>query len=157
MSAVLEHTVLPPRGGSAELVHLAEVLRKTEALSQQPKLVGPDGSQLVLPDEIYKVLRSVVDAMSQGLAITIAPHHTLLTTQEAADLLSISRPTLVRLLEDGEIPFALRGRHRRIKLADVVEYQERVRVSRRATLDEMTQDAAEDGTYDTVDGFIETR
>src|SRR5262245_42357433 len=101
MTAVLEpHTVLPPARNDPGLADLATALRGRRA-----GLVGPDGTRLRLPDEVYLVLRNVVDALSQGLAITIAPHNTQLTTQEAADLLGISRPTLVRLLEDGEIPF----------------------------------------------------
>lgn len=153
MTAALEpRTVLPPTKDAPELASLATALRAPTAA-----LVGPDGTQTPLPGEVYQVLRSVVDAMSQGLAITVAPHNTQLTTQEAADLLGVSRPTLVRLLEDGEIPFELRGRHRRVMLADVIAYQERARAKRRATLDEMTRTAAEDGTADTVDGFIETR
>jgi excisionase family DNA binding protein len=153
MTAVLEpHTVLPPAKNDPGLASLATALRTPQAA-----LVGPDGIQLPLPDEVYQVLRNVVDAMSQGLAITIAPHTTQLTTQEAADLLGISRPTLVRLLEDGEMPFQLRGRHRRVMLADVVAYQEHARTNRRAILDEMTRTAAEDGTYDTTDEFGQTR
>lgn len=153
MTAVLEpQTVLPPTKDAPELASLATALQAPTAA-----LVGPDGAQTPLPDEVYQVLKNVVDAMSQGLAITVAPHNTQLTTQEAADLLGVSRPTLVRLLEDGEIPFEHRGRHRRVMLADVIAYQERARAKRRATLDEMTRTAAEDGTDDTADGFIETR
>jgi len=153
MTAVVEsQTVLPPAKDAPELASLATALEGPSAA-----LVGPDGAETPLPDEVYQVLKSVVDAMSQGLAITVAPHNTQLTTQEAADLLGVSRPTLVRLLEDGEIPFELRGRHRRVMLADVIAYQERARAKRRATLDEMTRTAAEDGTDDTADGFIETR
>jgi excisionase family DNA binding protein len=153
MTAVLEsQTVMPPAKDAPELASLATALQAPTAA-----LVGPDGTQTPLPDEVYQVLKSVVDAMSQGMAITVAPHNTQLTTQEAADLLGVSRPTLVRLLEDGEIPFELRGRHRRVMLADVIAYQEHRRAKRRATLDEMTRTAAEDGTGDTIDGFIETR
>jgi excisionase family DNA binding protein len=153
MTAVMEpHTVLPPTKDAPGLASLATALQTPAAA-----LVGPDGTQTPLPEEVYRVLRSVVDAMSQGLAITIAPHNTQLTTQEAADLLGISRPTLVRLLEDGEITFQRRGRHRRVMLADVIDYQERARAKRRATLDEMTRTAFDDGTDDTADGFIQTR
>lgn len=153
MTAVLEpHTVLPPAEREADLASVATALHASQAT-----LVGPDGARLPLPDEVYRVLQNVVDAMAHGLAITIAPHNTQLTTQEAADLLGISRPTLVRLLEDGEIPFQRRGRHRRVMLADVVAYQQRARTRRRAALDEMTRAAAEDGTYDTADGFMPTR
>lgn len=157
MTAALEqHTVLPPEEGADDLANLAALLRHLPH-QDQARLIGPDGTRIALPAEVYRVLRDVVDAMSQGLAITIAPHNTLLTTQEAADLLGISRPTLVRLLTDGEIPYELRGRHRRVKLADIVAYQEQARAQRRATLDEMTRAASEDGTYDSADRFVETR
>jgi hypothetical protein len=58
---------------------------------------------------------------------------------------------------DGEIPFGLRGRHRRVVLADIVDYQQRVKTKRRAALDEMTSAAAEDGSYDECTGFVQTR
>jgi len=90
-------------------------------------------------------------------ACTRAVRYTILTTQEGADLLGISRPTLVRLLEAGEIPFTKPGRHRRIALADLIAYQNRARNSRRETLDAMTSEAAEDGAYERVNGFAPTR
>src|SRR5450755_3095236 len=64
-------------------------------------------------------------ADSQVLAITVAPHQIVLSTSEAASLLGVSRPTLVRLLESGEIPFDKPGRHRRVRLADLLAYQQR--------------------------------
>jgi excisionase family DNA binding protein len=88
-------------------------------------LVGPDGTHVELPAEVFEVLREVVQAMSCGLAVTVAPHHTVLTTSEAAQLLGVSRPTLVRLLEAGEIPYEQPVRHRRVRLADVLAYQAR--------------------------------
>src|SRR5215813_10306788 len=120
MSAVLEHTVLPPSDETSTLSGIAAVLRQLDRAS----LVGPDGIEIVLPGEVYRALREVVYAMAQGQAITIAPHDTILTTQEAADLLGVSRPTLVRLLEAGKIPFTKPGRHRRVLLADMIEYQD---------------------------------
>ena len=90
--------------------------------------------------------------MRAGKAITVAPLDQRLTTQEAADFLGISRPTLVKLLEQGEIPYErpAAGRHRRVLLSDVLEYQIRKRQQRRSTLDQMTADAAEAGLYDEV-------
>lgn len=145
-SALRERTVLPPDDPSG-LLHLARGLARVEAPSRA-RLVGPDGSQIDIPDELYGVLRDVVEALSEGLAITIAPHNTMLTTQEAADLLNISRPTLVRLLADGEIPHSMRGRHRRVLLRDVLDYRERTRQERRQVLDQMAADAEEDGLYE---------
>ncbi|HVK20422.1 MAG TPA: helix-turn-helix domain-containing protein [Actinokineospora sp.] len=74
--------------------------------------------------------------------------HTVLTTSEAAHLLGISRPTLVRLLEAGEIPYEQPARHRRLRLQDVLAYQERARRARAAGLDEMVRAAEDHGIYD---------
>jgi excisionase family DNA binding protein len=111
-------------------------------------LVGPDGERLELPSEVFDVLRSVVEALAHGLAITVAPHHTVLSTSEAAAVLGISRPTLVRLLESGQIPFDQPGRHRRVRLADVLAYHERAQRRRAAGLDQMVADSEDAGFYD---------
>ncbi|MGC5049136.1 helix-turn-helix domain-containing protein [Micrococcus porci] len=85
-----------------------------------------------------------------GKAITVAPVHQLLTTQEAANFLGISRPTLVRVLEGGALPYqrTTGGRHRRIRLQDVVSYQQRKRGERRAALSDLVGDASSAGLYD---------
>ena len=66
-------------------------------------------------------------------------------------MLGISRPTLVKLLEAGKIPYERPGRHRRVLLADLVGYQQRMRVQRKETLDAMTHEAAEDDAYENED------
>lgn len=118
IAAIGPRTVLPPTEDEPALASLATALEGASAV-----LVEPDGTEAPLPDEVRQVLKSLVDAMTQGLAITVAPHSIQLTTQEAADFLGVPRPTLVRLLEDGDIPFELRGRHRRVILADIIAYQ----------------------------------
>lgn len=145
-NALQERTLLPPEESS----DLDAFVRRLSRLREpaRARLIGPDDSVLDIPDELYDVLRDVVRALSQGLAISIAPHNTMLTTQEAADLLNISRPTLVRLLTDGEIPYTMRGRHRRVMLRDVLDYRERTRRERRQTLDQLAADAEEDDLYD---------
>ena len=85
--------------------------------------------------------------MREGKVITLVPRTQRLTTQEAADFLGISRPTLVKLLEDGKIPYDQPGRHRRILFTDMLAYQEQQRENRRAALDRMTEDASEAGLY----------
>jgi excisionase family DNA binding protein len=99
----------------------------------------------------------VVEAMSQGLAVTITPHRTELTVQEAADLLGMDRRRLVRLLDHGKIPFHHRGPQRQVMLADVIDYRERVRARQRATLEELTQTATKVAHDATSDGAGETR
>ncbi|MFJ6670629.1 helix-turn-helix domain-containing protein [Actinosynnema sp. NPDC091369] len=140
-----ERTLLPPASSEALSSWVAALARPGGGTAA---LLAPDGTRLELPAEVFDVLRSVVAAMSQGLAITVAPQHTVLTTSEAAQLLGVSRPTLVRLLEAGEIPYEQPNRHRRVRLADLLAYQERARRARAAGLDEMVRAGEEGGLYD---------
>jgi excisionase family DNA binding protein len=111
------------------------------------ELVGPDGVRTPLPAAVYEVLHHVVLAMARGQAVTIAPHHQQLTTQEAADVLGISRPTLVKMLDDGLIPFSRPGRHRRVLLRDVLAYQQQRRMARQAAMDELVDISEESDAY----------
>jgi excisionase family DNA binding protein len=78
----------------------------------------------------------------------VAPLAQRLTTQEAADLLGVSRPTLIKLLADGRIPFEQPGRHRRIRLDDLLAYRDRRRNERSNSLDELVQQTDALGLYD---------
>lgn len=144
MTALMERTVLPPSG---PLDELAAELHHPSAPSSTT-ITGPSGERIVLPAEVFEALRDVVDAMQRGQAVTIAPIQQRLTTQEAADLLGISRPTFVKLLEDGEIPFEQPGRHRRVLLADVLAYRERRSSARREALNEIVEVSQEAGLYE---------
>jgi excisionase family DNA binding protein len=138
---VIERTVLPPDESLDELVGLIQ------RISDEPgaALVGPDGTRLQLPTAVYDALRLIVLAMERGQAVTIAPHSLRLTTQEAAEILGVSRPTLVKMLDDGLIPFEQPGRHRRVLLRDILEYQENRRATRERALDEIIA-VSEEGT-----------
>lgn len=129
---------------------MLDLSRFLEQSAEPAVLVGPDGQTVPLPLEAYRVLTDVVAAMRRGKAITVAPVDQLLTTQEAADFLGISRPTLVKLLESGEIAFQRPspGGHRRVRLEDVIKYQGEATRARRETLDAMTDDAVASGLYD---------
>ena len=135
--------VFPPR----DLTALLDLGRFLEHHAEPGLLLGPDGEQVPLPDEVYRVLVEVVEAMREGKIITLVPRTQRLTTQEAADFLGVSRPTLVKLLENGKIPYDQPGRHRRIWLTDLLTYGERQRADRRAALDRMTEEASEAGIY----------
>lgn len=140
----LERTVLPP---SESMGALAEVFG-TFGADPATTLTGPNGERLELPAEVFDVLRDIVAAMAAGQAITIAPVHQRLTTQEAADLLGVSRPTVVKLLESGAIPFEQPGRHRRVRLVDVLAYRSRAAAERRRALDRMVEIADEADLYE---------
>lgn len=157
-----QQTLLPPEPGTAKqrsLENLRAVLVDHGPVPAPARLIGPDGDEIELPDELYAVLRDAVHTLLGGRGITIAPHTALLSTQAAADLLGISRPTLVKLLEDGEIPYERSGRrrHRRVRLAGLEAYRQRARHSRKKALRELTQDAEKDGLYETGTGFVATR
>jgi excisionase family DNA binding protein len=105
--------------------------------------------------QLRDVLAHATRVLSKGQALE--PLDAVLSTQEAADELGVSRPTLVKLLESGEITFTKPGRHRRVQLKDLRDYQQRVRQRRREQLDAMEREAAEDNAYTTINGFTETR
>lgn len=139
-----DRTVLPPD----DLDSLLDLARFLDAHEEPARLIGSDGVGVPLPAPVYDVLVQVVEALRAGRAITVAPLAQRLTTQEAADLLGVSRPTLVKLLESGAIPYEQPGRHRRVRLADLLAYREARRSERRATLDRMTEDAGKAGIYE---------
>lgn len=151
--SVLERTVMPPTSGDPQIGRLLDALGDDgHGLSMT---VG--GEALDLPIEVVRALRQVLLAMVDGQAVTVAPHRTILTTQQAAELLGVSRPTLVGLLEAGRIPFSQPGRHRRVSMADLLAYQRAQTIIRRDALSAMTAEAAEGDGYSQVSGFVETR
>ncbi len=113
-----------------------------------PKLVGPQGEEIILPKSIFHVLQRIVSHMMLGRAITIVPINKELTTQEAADILNVSRPYLVKLLKDGQIPFHKVGTHRRIRFSDLMDYKRQRDAERTRGLAELTQMSQEFGLYD---------
>ncbi|QGH71149.1 helix-turn-helix domain-containing protein [Pseudactinotalea sp. HY158] len=149
-SARIRDVVDPPQ----DLAGMLELARFLESHATPAVLLGPDGEQIPLPLEAYEVLRKVARAMEGGASVSVEPIDRQLTTQQAATLLGISRSTLIRLLDEHELPFERFGesRHRRLRLRDVLAYRERKRVDRRSRLDEMTRQASEDGLYDVDPG-----
>lgn len=135
---------LPDSGEREQIVDFAFALRQIESSLTTPHpvpaLVGPDGAPRAIPDHVFELLELVVDTLADGKGVMIAPYGALLTTQEAADYLGMSRPTLVKLLETGQIEHQLRGRHRRVQLKHLIDYQDRSRSARRVALDEMTRE-----------------
>jgi len=119
---------------------MVDLSRFLAHVTEPAALLGPDGQTVPLPMEAYQVLVKVVESMRAGKAITVAHLDQRLATQEAADFLGLSRPTLGKLLEQGETPYdrPTAGRHSRVRLSDVLDYQIRKREERRMTLDQLT-------------------
>jgi excisionase family DNA binding protein len=108
-------------------------------------LSGKDaGDRVELPEELYRVLRNVVQVLRDGLAVTIAPVTQTLTTQQAAELLGVSRPTVVRLIEEGRFPHERVGNHRRVQLRDLLAYRDERRTAQYAALEATAVDVDED-------------
>ena len=121
---------------------LSAVLQ-TRAETQQIEILDDKGAAhaVRLPVSALRLLVDVLTEIGEGNAVSIIPIHAELTTQEAADMLNISRPFLVQLLERGEIPFHKIGTHRRVRYQDVIAYKERIDAERRKTLEALAEQA----------------
>jgi len=104
-----------------------------------------DSDDLILPGYAINLLLDILTEMSKGNAITVMPIHAELSTQETAELLNVSRPHLVELLEQGKIPFRKVGTHRRVMAKDVFDYKQRLDADRQQALDELAAQAQELG------------
>ncbi|GBF17672.1 helix-turn-helix domain protein [Rhodococcus sp. Br-6] len=128
-----QHTYLPESSqdaGLAEVVSFlaAHELRHGDQIEPRYLLVGAtEGDQVQLPAEVHAALKQVVSALLAGRAVTVAPHTTKLTTQQAADLLGVSRPTVKRLIDVGELRAEKVGTRHRLVLRDVLDYQQQRR------------------------------
>lgn len=109
----------------AERESAAKVARAVRGRTRSFALQLPDGSSVPLPRALVEVLSASADEMADGHAVTVLPSEVSLTPAEAAELLGLSRPFVVRLLDEGEIPSERlpRSRHRRVRLSDVVAFQ----------------------------------
>ena len=134
---------------------VAALSRALEGMVQAPKrrapkcqLVGPKGEAIAVPESVFYVLERVAEVMARGDSITVVSVGKELTTQQAADLLNVSRQYLVRLLDEGRIPFRKTGKHRRVRIDHVLAFKENRDKDRRAGLRELSRLTQEFGGYD---------
>lgn len=138
-------SVLIPEQETEAIAQLEQILGLE---SSQLRLVASNGEEIVIPQSVYSLLGQVVHAMASGQVISIVHHNRELTTQQAADILNVSRPFLVKLLEKGEIPYIKVGSHRRILFQDLIIYKEQRKVKRRQLLDQLIEMTEEAGLYE---------
>lgn len=106
---------------------------------------GGENDDLVLPGHVLQIMLDVLSEISKGNAVSVVPHHHELSSQEAANLLNVSRPHLVGLLEKGVVPFRKVGTHRRVLLTDLLAYKDKVNTDRLAALNELTALSQKEG------------
>ncbi|WP_067836115.1 helix-turn-helix domain-containing protein [Nocardia lijiangensis] len=126
--ALMQRTYLPePTGELTPVVSFlaAHESRRGDRIRPRYLLVGEDEHEPVaVPESVHRVLAQVVAALCEGKAVTVAPQSMTLTTEQAADLLGVSRPTVVRLIGANEIPSERIGSRRRVLLTDVLAYRD---------------------------------
>ena len=144
-------TVLEPITADNEQAAVEAFGKALRVVRPHAKLVGPDGNEIPVPESIYRVLEQVIPLLASDQAVSIVPVGHLLTTQEAAELLNISRPHLIKLLDEAAIPFERPdgpGSHRRIRFEDLMAYKHKRSAERREQLKRLTQLSQESGFYD---------
>lgn len=143
--------ITPPESQRAQLEHLYEQLKRLS--NQDPtqptcRLLSPTGEEVDLPRSVTQILEYIVGAFARGDSVTVVPVERELTTQQAANLLNFSRQYLVRLLDEGRLPHRRTGKHRRVRMNDVLAYKHQRDQRRSASLDALSQLTQDFGGYD---------
>jgi excisionase family DNA binding protein len=141
------HRQLPPTAQDAALARLSgQRLSRYAGLNRSLSLRVMDAEQeqpLELPASAVALLMDILEAMAAGRGISLIPDNAELTTVEAADVLNVSRPYLIKLLTEGALPHRKVGKHRRIRMEDVMAYKSLIDREREAVLDRLAADAQE--------------
>lgn len=131
----------------AALLDLVRQPRPARSADQAYKLTAPTGEVTEVPEAVFLLLERMLEALARGDAVTVVPVGKELTTQQAADILNVSRQYLVRLLDDGRVPYRRTGTHRRVRIEDVMAYKRQRDRDREAALDDLTALSLEFGGY----------
>jgi excisionase family DNA binding protein len=136
-------TLTPTLPSEAESILAKETSRVLSARVQTADplqfrmLDDPTGGTVKLPATAVQMLIHILEEMARGNAVTLIPVHAELTTQEAANMLNISRPSLIQLLDEGKIEYRRVGTHRRVRFEALMAYKRRADAERRAVLAEL--------------------
>lgn len=144
MSSTIAAPAHIPDSEGAQIEELHRLIQRGNAM-----LTSADGlHRLELPDALYRLLLRIVADILEGRPIAYTSEAQDLTTQQAANILGMSRQFLVGLVEKGEIPYHMVGTHRRLTMKDVIGYRKRRDGLRHQALSAMAKQAVESGTYD---------
>lgn len=146
METVLEKTTKEDqRIAQSSISKLNETSQRViNSASSSVKIKIDDGKgYLNIPKKALSLLFDILNNMAEGKSITLIPSNTELTTQQAADMLNVSRPHLVKILEAGEIQFKKAGTHRRIELKNLIEYDSKIKQNRKEKLNFLVKQAQE--------------
>ncbi|MFT6463592.1 helix-turn-helix domain-containing protein [Halopseudomonas laoshanensis] len=146
ITAERTHTVFPDEeqiAAAAESSRQIEEFLSSKNESQRIELVDQTQQRVVveLPTFALRLLGDILIELASGNAVRLVPVHAELTTQEGADLLNVSRPHLVKLLEAGQLPHTKTGKHRRVKLADLMSYKGQRDQAGREAINELVSQA----------------
>ena len=138
-------SMLPPVAPSEAEVPIArESSRRLAPYAERNlKVRTPKGETIELPASAVRLLVNLLSEMAAGNAVAIIPVHADLTTQQAADLIGVSRPFLIKQMKEGKIPCRKVGTHRRVLFRDLMEYKRRIDSQRLKALDELAAQAQE--------------
>ena len=125
MATAVREPVVPASDEVGAVKNLRHLLESGDISHLTAFVQGPGGQPIELAPVGLELLRRALPELSRGNAITIVPVSKELTTQEAADLLNVSRPFLVSLLNKGHLPYHLVGTHRRIAFDELMDYKRR--------------------------------
>lgn len=144
-ATTLEMSVRAREDETPKLEELASHLDRENPDEREVRITDALGHELVVPASVMRVLPMLVRELAKGSAVAVVPLDAELTTQQAADFLSVSRPYLVRLLDAKDIPSHRVGSHRRVRFDDVLSYKRERDSRRRSVLRRMAAESSEQG------------
>ena len=146
MSTVLDEAVSPSEQDARVAQESSRRLSrfaKQDRLTLQVPVMGQETETIELPRSVVGLLMRILTEMSEGNAVTLMPIHAELTTQQAASILGVSRPFLVKQMRENLIPYRRIGTHRRVRFQDLMEYKHRIDSDRAKVLEQLAAQAQE--------------
>jgi len=155
MSVQPPNEVITPTERDSEMAltssqNMAPIMDGHKARNAHFQLTTKDGtaSDIALPDAAVRILFTALQELSQGHSVTVLPVDTELTTQQASKLMRISRPSLIKMLDERKLPFRKVGAHRRVRYDDVMHFLALERARRRKVMEELVAETEKLGLYE---------